>query len=475
MASEFDSSLTVDGKDRITKRPAGQLWSYGLATITGNLIWFVFGRIQLFYTEVVGLSLATYSIVFTIYMIWNMFNDPLEGYLTDRSPAKFTRKYGKRAPFVFIGQLGLSVAIVLPFIVVGDVTANPTVVAIWLCFALCLFDAFASLAGITAPGLFADKYRDPDQRKLFGVIVIVYAIIGMLLAVVAFPMIIDMLTPSVGAPTAWLIAAGVMATISFVITFLMIPGIREDEELKETRAKLDEEQKTENFFVVLWKCLKVKDFVIFLLSVFLYTVSTSLIIVALDYWVIYGLGLTMAASMTPMLAFMFATPLFAPLWFLLSKKIGSKKTNIIGLISFGLSVLLLFFVTDMTGTIIVFGICGITVGAQAANQAAINSDVFDELAVTLKIRQEGSVAGVITLFNRIQLVIIPLIFLIVQSATGWVPLADTQTPEALFGVKLEMAIIPAALLLLAGLLFSMYSITPEKAKENHQKMAELGF
>ncbi len=475
MASEIDSSLTGEVKDRVIKRPVGQLWSYGLVNIIGNMIWFVFGRLQIFYTEVVGLAMGTFAIVNVIYMIFNMLNDPLEGYLADRSPAKFTRKYGKRFPFVLIGQIGGSIAIILPFFVLGDIESNPTMVAVWLCIALCIFDTFMSLVGITGPGLFADKYRDPDQRKLYGVIVIITAIVGMVLALIIHPMILGILTPSVGEQTAWLIAACGMAAISVILTFLMIPGIREDDELKAARAKLDEEQETENFFKILWECIKVKDFNIYILSLFLYGVSTSLVIVALDYWVIYGLGLTIADSMTPMLAFMLMAPIFGPIWFLLSKKMGSKKVNILGMIAFGLSAFFLFFVSDMTGTIIVFAIMGITSSAVGANQAVIGGNIMDELAVKLKIRQEGSVSGVITLFNRLQLVTGPLIFMIVQKSTGWVPQAETQIDSAIFGVKLELSVIPAVLLILGGLAFAFYSITPEKAKENHQKMAELGF
>ena len=87
MASEIDSSLTGEVKDRVIKRPIGQLWSYGLVNIIGNMIWFVFGRLQIFYTEVVGLAMGTFAIVNVIYMIFNMLNDPLEGYLADKSPA----------------------------------------------------------------------------------------------------------------------------------------------------------------------------------------------------------------------------------------------------------------------------------------------------------------------------------------------------------------------------------------------------
>ncbi|MHA1748303.1 MAG: hypothetical protein DRO88_13300 [Promethearchaeia archaeon] len=476
MASEIDSSEDSKISDRIVKRPLGELISYSLSVIIMNMLFFVFGRVQLFYTEVVGLRIGIYTVVSTIYMIYNMINDPLEGYLADRSPAKFTRKFGKRAPFALIGYLGLSLAIILPFIVIGDVNTNPTGVAIWLCVALCIFDTFVSLTGITMPGLFADKYRDPTQRKLAGILNVVFAIIGMIFSIIAFPTIKDGLAPVVGEQTAWLIGAAIMGGGAFVVSLFLIPGIREDETLKIARAKLDEEKDIQNFFIILWKFIKGRDFVTYLLSILLYGTSTSLIIVALDYWVLYGLGLTLSDTMIPMIAFMLTAPLVSPFWFWLSKKFSSRKVNIIGFIGFGLSVLLFLFVKDMTGTIIVMVISGFTSAAIGVNQNAITSDVLDETAVVFKAREEGSISGVITLFSRLQLLIIPLVFGIVQGATGWVAGSPTQTNEAIFGIRIEMAIVPSALLILAGILFAVfYKITPEKAKENQQKMKELGF
>ena len=136
MESE-NEKLSSIGNERIIKRPYGELMSFVLSIITVNMIWIVFAKIQFFYTEKLGMKISVFLIVNTIYMIWNMFNDPLEGYLIDK-PMKLTRKFGKRAPYVFLGHLGFSLAIVLPFIVVADPKIHPIAAAIWLGIGACL-------------------------------------------------------------------------------------------------------------------------------------------------------------------------------------------------------------------------------------------------------------------------------------------------------------------------------------------------
>lgn len=474
MVSEIDSVVN-DSSDRIVKRPVGQLLSIVLSIITANMIWIVFAKIQIFYTEELDLSIGVFVVVNTIYMIWNMINDPLEGYFTDKT-SKLTRKYGKRAPYVFLGHLGFSFAVVLPFIVFVDPGEQPVIAAIWLGFSMCFFDAFISLMDINRPALFADKFRDPNQRKLSGVLVIIYAIIGMVFGAVGFPAIIDGLEPAVGVKSAWLIGAAVMAGVSFLITFLMIPGIREDEEMKLARAQLDEKQVQDSFFKVFMKSVKQKNLMAYVFTNLFYVTTVNMAIVALDYWVVYGLGLSLSDSMTPMLAFMFAGPVAAPFWLWLSKKIGSKKVFVIGMVTFGLSLFGFMFVQGMTGTIIVMGLGGLTSAGVGTNQWAIMSDILDETAVSFKKREESSVQGIVTLFDRLKLAIQPLVFLIVQSATGWVAGAEIQSDEAVFGVRLIIGVVTAIFLIIGGIILGLfYDITPEKALENQVKMKELGF
>lgn len=55
------------------------------------------GWVQLYMTWGLKLSIYMVLLVFLIYAMWDAVNDPLTGYLLDRSK-KFTSKYGKRFP-----------------------------------------------------------------------------------------------------------------------------------------------------------------------------------------------------------------------------------------------------------------------------------------------------------------------------------------------------------------------------------------
>ena len=78
--------------------PTSKMISYGFGYLIINYLLGAYTRIVFYYYEVeVGLPVLYVGLAFVIYAVWNMFNDPLLGYFTDR-PRKWTKRWGMRAP-----------------------------------------------------------------------------------------------------------------------------------------------------------------------------------------------------------------------------------------------------------------------------------------------------------------------------------------------------------------------------------------
>ena len=76
--------------------------SYGSRELFGQWITAAFGfTVFFFYEQVIGMPSELALLAFVLYSVWNAFNDPLIGYLTDR-PFKFTKKWGRRFPWIII-------------------------------------------------------------------------------------------------------------------------------------------------------------------------------------------------------------------------------------------------------------------------------------------------------------------------------------------------------------------------------------
>jgi len=100
----------------------------------------VFGtRIFDFYENEIGLATGTIAIAFIVYAVYNMFNDPLVGYLADK-PRNYWKKYGKRYLWIVIGGILWALSFMLLF-AVPDVDPNSDALFLffWLLITICLY------------------------------------------------------------------------------------------------------------------------------------------------------------------------------------------------------------------------------------------------------------------------------------------------------------------------------------------------
>jgi len=104
----------------------------------------------------------------------------------------------------------------------------------------------------------------------------------------------------------------------------------------------------------------------------------------------------------------------------------------------------------------------------------VNFFDVDEAAVRNGVRQEGFYMGVRTFFGRIALIIQAVTFALIHILTGFEPGAATQSDTAIFGLRLQVAVIPMILMLIGVLLFwKLYDLTPEKKVEIKARLKEL--
>jgi GPH family glycoside/pentoside/hexuronide:cation symporter len=121
----------------------GKMISYGFGYIIVNYL-LSYGLAVLFYYYEVELGLPTLlvGIAFIIFAIWNMVNDPILGYLTDK-PLKWTRKWGLRTPWVVFTSIP---TLIFYFLIWTPIVgAGSTVLFIWFILTTCIFDTFFSI------------------------------------------------------------------------------------------------------------------------------------------------------------------------------------------------------------------------------------------------------------------------------------------------------------------------------------------
>ena len=424
-------------------------------------------RVIYYYENELFLSIVLIGIAFILYGFWNMINDPIIGWFSDKG-TRFTKRWGRRFPWFLIGAIFINFV----YILIYTVPFNDQLgMFIWLLVIICLFELFYSLWQVSWLSLYPDKFRSQKERTKLGALTTIFAQIGTVMGILIPPFFIIY-----GNVQSYIIAAIVVAIISLVIALLIIPGMREDEELIASELKSIEQQKKEkeSYLEIVKFSIKQKNFVVYILWYLAYYMLPLLMLSSLSFWVIY-----IVKERNPMIetllagTFMIGALASVPLGLKLGRKFGNRKIFIYGSLLASLMFIPLLFVSDLTLTLITLFLIGFFYGCCWTLLYPGFSEVIDELVVKSGKRREGAYTGIRTFVGRLSFVLQAVIFATVHTVTNYAPGAETQTPLALWGIRIIMAVAPMIFLFFGFLIMAIYyDLTPEKVNQNKSLLKE---
>ncbi len=450
--------------------------SYGCAKALNeffNMAFMAFGFF--FYETEIGLNVWYVGLGFIVFAIWNAINDPLVGYLTDR-PFKFTRKWGRRFPWIMLGGSCWILSYILIFI---PPNVNPQsgawIIFLWLVSATCIYDLFASIFFVNFAALFPDKFRSVEERRKVNAIATPIGILGIVTGGIVPPLFIEF-----GNTTSYIIQAGMMIIIALVILALSIPGCRDDKEIVERYLTTFETRKVEeeSFFKSLRVAMKQKSFVYFILAYLCYQTCTTLMQTSVSYVIRFILKLPASAMILIMLALLVGAVISIPFWIKFANKTNDNRKIIMTAGSLMvIATAPLIFLENYIAVVIAMFIWGLCFGGYWVMLAPVLADVIDESVVRTGKREEGVYNGFQQFFGRLSFLFSALSIAIVHTLTGFKEGAgpEAQPPLAIIGIHIHFGLIPMIFMLVSViLLWKGYDLVPEKVKAHQEKIKEMG-
>ncbi|MBD3339529.1 MAG: MFS transporter [Candidatus Lokiarchaeota archaeon] len=462
-------SGTIDDSN-IRRYPKSIIASFQFGNLVGLMMSQMYSQqLTFFYLSEVGLDIIFYVIGMVIYTLFNMFNDPLLGHLCDKS-TRFTKRWGKRFPFIMLGAIPWCFVVIFIYIPPSLEQIGQVGIFLWFTIFLCVNDLVFSLFDINRLGLFPDKFRHPKDRSFGGAITVILETTGIVFGIAIPVLTVEFLGPEMG----WKVQAFVVAFVALIFMLLMIPGVREDQEMKKRRDYVDRIS-PEPFFKGLKKSLKDKHLMGFIALYLGYTATMGIIMASIPFFVQDILQLSKIGEFI-VLFYVFAVLISAGIWYKISLKIGIKNVSLIGgglLACMGFP--LLFVPIGPEGlpiVIIIFTISGFVDGAIIAMIMPLFSSVVDNATLENKKRQEGLYNGVWMFFARIGLAIRAIVFWLVQMLFGYQ--SGSTEPFELLGLRVQMSIVPFVIIISGLFIFwKLYTITPEMIEYNAMKLKEI--
>jgi len=429
----------------------------------------------LFYYETeIGLNVWYVTIGYAVYAIWNAINDPLTGFITDR-PRKYWAKWGRRFPLILFSGIPFLFTLILIFSPPKwDPIAQPWLYTLWFIFSACFFDTFFSILNTSQNAQYPEKYKSDRYRRTSGTIRMLMELLGTAVGAVVPGLIITYGNLGSYAQMSW-----VFVGIGFAIYLTYIPGHYESkvdrDQLIQT-ARNSESEPPLSFIRILSIMLRHKNFMIVAFIFFLDSIIGASLSASIAYVVKYDLGLEASKGSIVLAGFLLGAFLSMFVWLWFAQRINNnRKMLIIGVFLNTIFLLPLIFFWDLLSLLIGTIFLGIGGGALRVGRGPVMADVVDEAVIKSGKRFEGSLMGIYTFFNRLALVAQGLIFATVHTLTGFDSNLETQSSQALFGIRIHTALIPMILCLLGLIVFvKVYDITPKRGLEIKEQLQNMG-
>ncbi|MFX1337802.1 MAG: MFS transporter [Promethearchaeota archaeon] len=448
-----------------------KMFSYSLGFLISNS--FAINLLFYYFEVEIGLPVILLGIAFVIFAIWNMFNDPLVGYLTDR-PFKWTKKWGMRFPWILIGIIPASI---LGFIIMLSPDANPTnpwPVFWYFIIITCALDLFFSIYTTHLNAGYTTHFRtDMERRRASAFNNIIPALLGLPWSFIG-PLIIVY-----GNKETFILSALITFFIRLVLVVFLIPGIRESNELKERFLrgyKNKEREKLESYWQTMKKAFKRKNFLSSFLVFLLLSLGGTLYAASGIYFMKDVLRLPLYYAIYLSLAGFIGFILFIPFWSNAINKYGAANVMKASLIMGALAYTPILWISTIEEAIFFSFVGGFSLGAYTLSLGPVAADVYDECTITDGKHQEAMYEGIRTFFFRFALIFQAVVFTIVHVATAYNPDPNAiQTPLAIWGIRIHMGLIPFLLNLTAFLIMlRWYDLVGEKKLAVKKKLRELG-
>ena len=434
-----------------------------------------------FYHTQVGLAMHWILTVVAINTVWAGLNDPLIGWLTDKN-FKWTRKWGRRFPWIAIGIIPQSLSLIMIFSPPVVVAGNPLPTMLWLLLSLFVVDLFITLVDINVSILRADKFRTETERRKYagswGFFDMVAQVLGMMLPPLLFFFGDTILS--------FTVMAAIIALIMIIFGIIFVAkGAREDKIVIDRYYSREYERL--NILKGLKFVIKQKSFMALYAAYISFLVATTIMTGMVAYLTTFILQESEEYMTIFFAVFLMGALLSIPVWLKILKKMNNnKKTYLIGsFILCGLIVPLAFFQTDIDLMIIMFLVGFGNGSVWTIGMPVLYSNVQDDYVVRTGGNQKGILVGTWAVISLATAFIDELLIFLVFFFTGFkegiktyleLLMSGASTHVVIAGIRILLGIIPALVLLTGTLIFwKYYPLTQEKVLENKAKLLELGF
>ncbi|WP_371806044.1 MFS transporter [Candidatus Lokiarchaeum ossiferum] len=457
MSHSTNNDLETDSSRQIftpMKKIGWGIASLGTAIISNTYA----GLYLFFYQDYMGLGENFMYWGQLIYAIWNAFNDPLFGFLSDNSRSK----KGRRIPFMRYTAPFLALTFIALWLVPSSL--SEVGVFIWMLIGILLYDSAYTIIGLVYSALLPEITEDNNIRGQLSTISSLFGLLGT---------IIGSLIPGIfatkmeqGDPQSFYLFVIVIAVFGAFFTMITTYAIKERPEFTKIDAPVPLLESIKLTF-------KSKSFLILVAGNFMSILMSSLLLGSLIYLSVYVLGADHTLTLVPLfVGIIIGVIVINPI----AKKLGYVQTQQVFALIAGIPLILLTFVPNIIMYPCLF-IAGFGLAGPQVLTNILFAQVSDEDEMKCGVRREAMFFGVNALLTKPAQSIAVVIVTGLLSMANFVKQVDGvsqfQPFQAITNIRIFIGLIPGICMLLEAIILQFYPLRGKYLEDVNDKVLQM--
>jgi GPH family glycoside/pentoside/hexuronide:cation symporter len=422
-----------------------QRWLYSLANLGHVIPTQMVGFILFFYTDVKRLPVVIASSVMFAYSIWDAVNNPIMGYITDRTRSR----WGRRIPYLKFGAIPFAISLIFIWMAPFDGVEQTQALMLYMIFVPFLWEGLGTMTTTAYFSLLPEMFATYEDRTKVAVSMNFIQVIGLFIGMAGTPILTDKL--------GWVPTAAIFAVITIVTYYVGLPGMFERKSSVQAAGV--------PFFAALRATFINRSFISVVISQTFRFVGTGTLTTGVLYYVKYSLDAGESFGSVILGVAFIVSAITLELWRrLVANRYEARTTLMIANAVMGISVIPLGFAANTTTAAIASAGLGLGLAGLILMGDIIIADIIDEDEVKTGQRREGMYFGMSKFIMKLSGSIVALWFGLIAPAYGYDSALNIQPDSVAAGFRVFMTVPVIVSSILAIIALFFYPLYGERLK-----------
>jgi GPH family glycoside/pentoside/hexuronide:cation symporter len=404
------------------------------------------GIIAFYVVDVMNLPTTWFATFWFVFTIYNAFNNPLLGFLSDRTRTR----WGRRIPYVLFVGLPYAVCFALLFTAPFDGRTNPVGLLLYFGIAIVVWEGLYTAIATGYYGLLPEMFGEYRERTDVAAKMNIFQTIALVLGAALPPLLASLL--------GWAGMATILAVISVIAIYAGYPALFERKELQTDTSY--------PFLVSLKATFLNKSYLTAAGAQAMRFFSTGMLQMGILFYLKYSLKVDAGlATVILGIAFLVAMLTLYPWRNWVANKLDSRRTLMIANAIMILGIIPMAFSPNILFTYITAIIIGIGLGGLVLIGDVIMTEVVDEDEVKTGHQRAGMYFGMIGFLVTLSGLLVSTVFGLMMPAFGYDTLLEVQPQSVELGFRLFLAGPTSIGFLLAIFLLWLYPLHGQRLKD----------